>query len=104
LYIFRLVVRYFRGTGFIPFRLPDLRVLCWPSLIYATKPICGFAAREIWREKLKPPRRAATIHQRSALQLGQAPRSATFSVALFISYPSFAHTWEWLRRVRYTVA
>lgn len=38
LYVFQLVVRYFRGAGFIPFRLPDLRVLRWPSLIYATKP------------------------------------------------------------------
>ena len=38
LYVFQLVVRYFCGAGFIPFRLPDLRVLRWPSLIYATKP------------------------------------------------------------------
>jgi len=38
LYVFQLVVRYFCGTGFIPFRLPDLRVLRWQSLIYATKP------------------------------------------------------------------
>ncbi|MFC5511382.1 DsrE family protein [Massilia jejuensis] len=30
-------VRYFCGAGFMLFRLPDLRVLSWPSLIYATK-------------------------------------------------------------------
>jgi hypothetical protein len=39
LYAFQLVVRYFCGAGFIPFRLPDLRVLRWSSLIYATKPV-----------------------------------------------------------------
>ena len=38
LYVFQLVVRYFCGAGFILLRLPDLRLLCWPSLIYATKP------------------------------------------------------------------
>ena len=39
LYVFQLVVRYFCGAGFILFRLPDLRNLRWPNLIYATKPL-----------------------------------------------------------------
>jgi len=38
LYAFQLVVRYFCGAGFILFRLPDLRLLRWSGLIYATKP------------------------------------------------------------------
>lgn len=38
-YVFQLVVRYFCGAGLILLRLPDLRLLRWPSLIYATKPI-----------------------------------------------------------------
>lgn len=60
LYVFQLVVRYFCGAGFILLRLTDLRLIPWPSLIYATKPIrpiihlALLEEHEIWVRLLRP--------------------------------------------------